>query len=210
MSHYGKFEYWEERYTRDTEQFDWYQTWSGVKDIITQFISPESNILNVGCGNSRLSEEMFDEGYQNITNIDLCPLVTKAMQEKYKDKGPTLKYELMDARQMTFKDGVFDCVIDKGTLDSILCGESSVANARKMLSEIYRVLAPGGVYIAVSYGTPEHRLHYLKKPYLGWKILAEATIYKPTLSTTLTVSEEEKNSASQHYVYICRKEPVEN
>lgn len=26
----------------------------------------------------------------------------------------------MDARQMTFKDGVFDCVIDKGTLDSIL------------------------------------------------------------------------------------------
>jgi len=41
---------------RDTEQFDWYQTFAGVKDIITQFISPESNILNVGCGNSSIIE----------------------------------------------------------------------------------------------------------------------------------------------------------
>ncbi len=74
-----------------------------------------------------------------------------------------------------------------------------------MLSEIHRCLAPGGVYICVSYGTPEHRLHYLKKPYLTWKILPEATIYKPTVSTTLTVSQEEKDSQTQHYVYICKK-----
>ncbi len=38
---------------------------------------------------------MFDEGYQNISNIDICPLVIKAMQEKYKDKGSTLKCKLL-------------------------------------------------------------------------------------------------------------------
>lgn len=56
--------------------------------------------MNVGCGNSRklrklttlgLSEEMFDEGYQNITNIDISQVVIKSMQEKYKDKGPNFK-----------------------------------------------------------------------------------------------------------------------
>jgi len=24
MNHYGKTDYWDERYKRDTEQFDWY------------------------------------------------------------------------------------------------------------------------------------------------------------------------------------------
>jgi len=46
-----------------------------------------------------LSEEMFDEGYQNITNIDISHVVTKAMQEKYKDKGPNFRckwFKLID------------------------------------------------------------------------------------------------------------------
>lgn len=38
-----------------------------------------------------LSEEMFEEGYQNITNIDISHVVIKAMVEKYKDKGPNFK-----------------------------------------------------------------------------------------------------------------------
>lgn len=45
---------------------------------------------------------MFDEGYQNITNIDISPTVTKAMAEKYKDKAPTFKYIQMDVKSMDF------------------------------------------------------------------------------------------------------------
>jgi len=85
--------------------------------------------LNVGAGNSRMSDEMFDEGYQIITNIDISQVVIKQMQEKYKEKGPDFKYLHMDVRAMDFEAGSFDSVIDKGTLDSILCGESSTTNA---------------------------------------------------------------------------------
>ena len=80
-----------------------------------------------------LSEEMFDEGYQNIINIDISQTVIKAMQEKYKDKGPNFKCffflikniyffldMLMDMRAMEYQDASFDCVIDKATLDSVL------------------------------------------------------------------------------------------
>jgi hypothetical protein len=38
---------------RSTEPFDWYQIYSGVKDVITQYINKNDRILNVGCGNSR-------------------------------------------------------------------------------------------------------------------------------------------------------------
>ena len=152
MSQYGRPEYWEERYTRDPEPFDWYQRFSGVKDIICTYFTPESKILNVGAGNSRMSEEMFEEGYVNITNVDISHIVTKAMQEKYKEKGPNFKYVQMDVRAMEFEDGAFDVVLDKGTIDAILCGESSTSNSSKMISEIHRVLSNNGVYIAVSYG----------------------------------------------------------
>lgn len=69
----------------------------------------------------------------------------------------------MDVRAMqALEKGSFDCVIDKGTFDSILCGEGSDTNAEKTLSEIYRVLAPTGVYVCISYGIPEQRESYFR------------------------------------------------
>lgn len=42
--------------------------------------------------------------------------------------------ELSDARNMrNYQDESFDCVIDKGLLDSVLCGAYSRQNSRKML-----------------------------------------------------------------------------
>ena len=64
----------------------------------------------------------------------------------------------MDVRQLQYQDGTFDAVIDKGTFDSILCGDGSGPNAEQMLKEIHRVLAPQGVYICVSYGVKQQRI----------------------------------------------------
>ncbi|KAM3134123.1 hypothetical protein pb186bvf_013744 [Paramecium bursaria] len=204
MSQYGKPEYWEERYSRDPEPFDWYQRFNGFKDLVQGTFTPESKLLNVGAGNSRLSEEMFDEGYQNITNIDISHVVTKAMLEKYKDKGPNFRYIHMDARAMEFEDGSFDGIIDKATLDSILCGESSANNAQKMISEIHRVLQPKGVYFVISYGLPEHRLLYLEKPEYDWNVVVKQ-VHKPTISTSIAITNEDKDSPNVHYIYVCTK-----
>ncbi|CAD8066406.1 unnamed protein product [Paramecium primaurelia] len=204
MSQYGKAEYWEERYTRDPEPFDWYQRFTGVKDLVQACFTPESRLLNVGAGNSRLSEEMFDEGYQNITNIDISHVVTKAMQEKYKDKGPNFKYLHMDARAMDFEEGAFDGAIDKGTLDAILCGESSSSNAQKVIQEVHRVLGPKGVFFIISYGLPEHRLQYLEKPEYDWNVVVKQ-VHKPTISTSIAITNEDKDAPNVHYIYICTK-----
>ena len=66
----------------------------------------------------------------------------------------------MDCRSMNYDDGAFDAVVDKGTFDSILCGDGSGPNADQMLNEIHRVLSPNGVYICVSYGVKDTRLKY--------------------------------------------------
>lgn len=62
-----------------------------------------------------------------------------------------------------FADKSFDGVLDKGTLDAILCGEGSAVHAAAMVMEAFRVLKPCGVLMLVTYGDPLSRLPYLNK-----------------------------------------------
>jgi len=105
-----------------------------------------------------LSEDMYEDGYENIVNIDISYTVVKYMEEKIKARCPKMIYKQMDVLDMSeIKQGEFNIVLDKGTLDAILCGDNSTPNAEKMLSEIHRVLAPNGIYICITYGDEEHR-----------------------------------------------------
>jgi ubiquinone/menaquinone biosynthesis C-methylase UbiE len=63
---------------------------------------------------------MYEEGYKNITNIDISNVCIKAMKEKYKEKGETFKYLQMDVKSMDFPEASFDAIVDKATFDSVL------------------------------------------------------------------------------------------
>ncbi len=86
MSHYGSIEYWEERYSKDPEPFDWYQRYQALREIVAKHVKPSDKILNVGAGNSRMTEEMHDDGFKHIVNIDFSPVCVAAMKEKYKGR----------------------------------------------------------------------------------------------------------------------------
>lgn len=61
-----------------------WQRYSGLKDTVSQYIRKDDKILMAGCGNSRLTEEMFDEGYSTITNIDVSSVVIDQMMSRYR------------------------------------------------------------------------------------------------------------------------------
>jgi ubiquinone/menaquinone biosynthesis C-methylase UbiE len=202
LAHYGKIEYWEDRYTRRSEPFDWYNVYENFKDKITKHITKESKILNVGCGNSRLSEDLYDDGYEDIQNIDFSTKVIQQMEERCKVKCPKMVFKVMDVLDMKdFQTGEFNVVIDKGTLDSVLCGDNAVGNAEKMIMEIYRVLSPGGKYIVISYGDSEHRKKYFEGQ--NWNVAVEKII-KPATSANANL--EENDPKNYHFIYIMTKQ----
>jgi EEF1A lysine methyltransferase 4 len=186
---------------RDSEQFDWYQRYGGIKDHLTQHVKKTDYILMSGAGNSRLSEEMVNDGFQKIMNIDISEIVIKQMTSKYEDRVEQLLWQKMNVCSLEFADETFDAVVDKGTMDSILCGEGSTANVAKMCQEIYRVLKPNGVYVVISYGVPDNRLSYLENKELNWNVTMH-TVPKPTVSA-VQVSESDANAV--HYIYVCQK-----
>ncbi|KAF8398344.1 hypothetical protein HHK36_017271 [Tetracentron sinense] len=169
---YGDALYWDTRYVQEAGPFDWYQRFFALRPFVRKFIpSSSSRVLMVGCGNAVMSEDMVKDGYEDIINIDISSVVIDMMRKKYADI-PQLKYMQMDVRDMSFfPDESFDSVIDKGTLDSLMCGTDAPISAAQMLGEVSRLLKPGGVYMLITYGDPTVRIPHLNRPVYSWKII---------------------------------------
>ena len=197
MPNYGDKKYWEERYDEQNgTTFDWLEDYESIKPIIDNLgIKKESRILKLGCSNNEFSEKMFDEVYTHNYNIDICQNVIEFMKTRNKDRKG-LHFDVMDASDMAYKDETFDLVIDKSTIDAILCGDHCFMLVAKMLKEISRVLKTGGYYIIISYGNPETRMVHLERDHLAFEI----QIY------TIKRQDDDEQEKT-HYVYICKKLP---
>ena len=220
MPNYGDPKYWENRYKNSKSTFDWLEDYNSLKSIISDLIPEEnkkfSTILNLGCGNSLLCEEMYDDGYKNIINIDLSETVIKYMEKRNKEIRKKLKFFVMDCRELNINNNSIDLAIDKSTIDALLCGENSFINVAKMLKEVQRVLKIGGYYLMISYGCPENRLIHIERKFLGFDI----KIFKIAKNEKVEILNENNNKdnnnnknniddnnnfESSHYVYICKK-----
>ncbi|KAH8520122.1 hypothetical protein H0E87_001545 [Populus deltoides] len=110
---YGDALYWDARYVQEAESFDWYQRYASLRPLVRRYIPTSSRVLMVGCGNALMSEDMVDDGYENIMNVDISSVAIDLMRRKY-EHMPQLNYMEMDVRDMSFfPDESFDAVIDK-------------------------------------------------------------------------------------------------
>ncbi|CAK7330962.1 unnamed protein product [Dovyalis caffra] len=167
---YGDALYWDARYVQEAESFDWYQRYSSLRPFVRRYIPTSSRVLMVGCGNALMSEDMVKDGYEKIMNIDISSVAIDIMRRKYKH-FPQLNYMEMDVRDMSFfPDKSFDGVIDKGTLDSLMCGSDAPISSARMLGEVSRLLKPGGIYMLITYGDPKVRMPHLTGSIYNWKI----------------------------------------
>jgi len=119
------------------------------------------------------------------------------MSERNKGR-PAMKYEVMDVRDLKYADNYFDIIIDKSTIDALLCGDNAFLNVARMVKEAQRTLKVGGAYIVISYGKPENREFHLESPFLKFDM-------KKYVLYPLDYSNEQEKEDSSHYIYICTK-----
>lgn len=128
-----------------------------------KYIKPRDDVLMLGCGNSKLSMDLYDVGCRyiliakifckrifyyihffgrQITNIDISQLVINQMIETNKKERADMKYLQMDATAMSFANDQFSVALDKGTLDALMTDDTAEVHetVQKYLSEISRVL----------------------------------------------------------------------
>lgn len=155
---YSDKSYWEDRFKNTSGYFDWYVGWNELKETIEPLINFHSKILMVGCGNSKMSEQMYASYYNDIHNIDISESVINMMEETKKNNGfENMKYYVMDATKMDFSNETFDLCIDKGTLDAVLCADTNELGF-KLIEEMYRVTKINGFFVIISHTSVDLRL----------------------------------------------------
>jgi len=150
----------------------------------------------IGCGNSRLSAQLYEAGFQNIVYIDISEIVINQMKARFKEM-PKMQWLRMDAAKLELPDSSFDLVIDKGTMDSILCGANSFHNVHQMNKNVSRVLKRGAHYVVISYGQPDTRIDHFRRKRLSWTV-EHKTIDKP-------VFHGDSAQAASYHIYIMSK-----
>ncbi|KAJ7576916.1 S-adenosyl-L-methionine-dependent methyltransferase, partial [Mycena floridula] len=174
---YGSKQYWQvHRITiqilESDGSFDWFKSYADIQDLLAQFIPNKgSRILMLGCGNSKLSEQMYDDGYRNIVNIDYSATCIQQMRERHASR-PEMEWHEMDIRELQFEDNSFDVALDKGTMDAMMTSKGDVwdppqeviENCTKEVDEVLRVLRkPAGTFLYLTFGQPHFRKRFLAR-----------------------------------------------
>jgi SAM-dependent methyltransferase len=194
MPNYGDPRYWDEHYReQEGETFDWLEGYEMLKEVLQPLLSSQdATILVLGCGNAGFSSALYDDGYRFIVNIDISPVVIEQMKKRHVSR-PEMVFSVMDVRKLEFPSNSFDLVVDKSTMDALLCSDSNAfLCVAQMTREVQRVLKLGGHYLCISYGNPENRRVHFLSPHLNWPLKH----YKVGQETDLR---------SLHYAYVCEK-----
>ncbi|XP_017284244.1 eEF1A lysine and N-terminal methyltransferase [Kryptolebias marmoratus] len=147
---FSSAEYWERFFKKRGERaFEWYGDYNKLCGVLHKYIKVTDKVLVVGCGNSELSEQLYDVGYKHLTNIDISETVVTHMNQKNAERRPGLTFHQVDATQTPYEDASYQAALDKGTLDA-MASEEEGALAKNMLSEVGRVLSIGGRYVCVT------------------------------------------------------------
>lgn len=112
------------------------------------------------------------------------------MADRNKQSRSSMVFETMDAQKLRYEDSSFDSVIDKCTIDGIMCSEDYLLTAHRVIMEIFRVLKIGGVYLMISYSSSSHRRYLVKRRCMVFSVVEQ-------------IIEKE---GRQYYLYICTKE----
>lgn len=106
-------------------------------EAFSKFVKRDSRILDVGCGYGRTLDELYHNGYRNLTGIDF----SSGMIERGKHLFPYLDLLVKENDTINLPAGSVDAVILFAVLTCIQTDEEQ----KQLLKEIKRVLKPEGI-----------------------------------------------------------------
>uniref|UniRef100_A0A7N0T116 EEF1A lysine methyltransferase 4 n=1 Tax=Kalanchoe fedtschenkoi TaxID=63787 RepID=A0A7N0T116_KALFE len=171
-------QYWDKRFCSE-EHYEWFKDYSHFRHLIQQHVQISSSVLELGCGNSQLCEELYRDGITEVTCIDLSAVAVEKMKQRLAAKGYNeVKVLEADMLDLPFTNQSFDVVIEKGTMDVLFvdCGDpwnpnpETVTKVTAMLQNVHRVLKPDGIFISITFGQPHFRRPFFSAPEFTWSV----------------------------------------
>lgn len=226
MSHHC----WEPVHSHEERQgsSEWYGGFSTLKPLLQEHLSFTDSILCL-CGPqaSMDVEEMFESGYRGITAVHSSSELIASWRQKHASSNrPALNCQAADiAEGLAFDHHPYHAIVDKGTIDGLLCKPTGSGEAEAAIRNIHTNLKCPGSFILFTHGPPSIRLPLLHK--VAWesvsvKVIVPAAGARGSVAAAGGPSKGKAAAASEglkvlkldaagvypecaSYVYVCKK-----
>ena len=134
--------YWSKRYNENTAAWDAGAITAPLKEYFEQLADKKIAMLIPGCGNSHEAEYLLQQGFANITLIDISSVLCKKLEEKFSQYiGCGLTIICGD-----FFDhqGGYDLVVEQTFFCALV-----PALRNKYAEKMHRLLKPGGKLVGL-------------------------------------------------------------
>ncbi|MCL2771312.1 MAG: class I SAM-dependent methyltransferase [Firmicutes bacterium] len=139
-----KKEYNEKSVLETYKEYAEYGLWKSEKCVIKKYFNKADKILDIGCGAGRTTIGLYEMGYKNIIGLDIAEGMIEVAKQLAKERKLPVEFVVGNALELPYEDNSFDRVLF--SYNGIMC-IPKVKNREKVLSEIYRVLKPGGIFV---------------------------------------------------------------
>jgi ubiquinone/menaquinone biosynthesis C-methylase UbiE len=112
-------------------------------NILTKYIDPTLRVLDVGCGPGDLSIRISQQCHE-VRGVDVTPEMIRIAEEKAACAPANVCFQQADACDLPFESHSFDTVMSVNALQTMIRPEMA-------LSEMSRVLKPGGELLLITY-----------------------------------------------------------
>ena len=147
----------------------------------------DQDVLEIGGGMGTDLAQFAIHGAR-VTDVDLSAGHLALARENFALRGLRGRFIQQDAESLALDDGMFDVVYTNGVLHH-------TPNTQHVVDEIFRVLKPGGLALAMVYA--EDSLHYWRN--LVWNIgLREGQLRKYSMGEIMSRSVERSDNAAAH------------
>jgi SAM-dependent methyltransferase len=132
--------YWEAQYKAKTTGWDLGQVSPPIQAFVDTVADKNSRILIPGCGNSYEAEYLLEQGFTNITVIDIAPTPVAVLKEKFKN-NTSIQIVLGDFFE---HQGNYDLIIEQ----TFFCALPPTMR-EKYVWKMYQLLAEEGIITGV-------------------------------------------------------------
>lgn len=133
-------DFWSNRYETGSIGWDLGQVSPPIQAYIDQLTNRELRILIPGCGNGHEAEYLWNEGFKNVSVIDLA----KAPLENLKERCPRIPEEQLHLGDFFEHSETYDLIFEQ----TMFCAIDPILR-QKYADKVHSLLEPGGKLVGV-------------------------------------------------------------
>jgi ubiquinone/menaquinone biosynthesis C-methylase UbiE len=142
--------HWEHVYaTKESAQVSWYQPHAALSfDMIKRIGLPlDAAIIDVGGGASTLTDDLLDQGYRNLSVLDLSSEALAIARERLGRRADCVQWIEADVTSAPLPEQYFDVWHDRAVFHFL----TDEADRRAYVGQVMRVVKPGGHVIVATF-----------------------------------------------------------